>query len=522
MASQAELVEKVLEAIDEQKLSKKDQRIFQKMDVGVVHQGTKIVLPVDPTKMTKRTAVSCLERQIKEEEEAIAIHEEVDTYPLDGAFAFMKVLQARYGWATAIPKKTFFGKQPPTMVTLEIGFGKTTQIIWGYFKIPGIDGELCTSATQKDGRHIFVIKGEVLKKHQPEVKEIADQIREYIKHGSVYKGKAIQLKTTSSGAFDASTPPTFLDTDRIKVDELIFSKEVMEQVETNLFTPIEKTEACRELGIPLKRSILFEGPFGTGKTLTAAVTSKLCEENGWTYIYLDRVNAISQAMIFAKQYAPAVVFAEDIDRIVSGGRSIKVDDILNNIDGVNSKNQEIINIFTTNEVEKIEKAMLRPGRLDAIISIQPPDEEAAIRLMHLYSRGLLKKNESLDEAAKELAGQIPATIREAVERAKLYALSRLNKGEKLTKLISSDIAAAARGMKRHLELLHGQQIEELSDNEKLGAALAKCVSDQTNKSIKTADTYDWMSETHDYTSETNSTVSSSAELIEQIHKKVHG
>src|SRR5262249_9702485 len=112
------------------------------------------------------------------------------------------------------------------------------------------------------------------------------------------------------------------------------------------------------------------------KTLTAYVTAKKSSSNNWTFIYLDRVAGLHEAFRFAKQYAPSVIFAEDIDRAVNGDdRTTDIDDVLNTIDGIESKGGEIITILTTNHVDQINRAMLRPGRLDAVISIQAPDAE---------------------------------------------------------------------------------------------------------------------------------------------------
>ncbi len=129
-----------------------------------------------------------------------------------------------------------------------------------------------------------------------------------------------------------------------------------------------------------------------------------------------------------------------------------MDDILNQIDGVDSKSQELIVILTTNYVENIDKAMLRPGRLDAVISVLPPDAKAAQKLVRLYARGLVAEQENLDEVGVELNGQIPAVIREVVEKSKLAALRHLEFDSDLA-LTSSDLLVAAKGMKRHLELM---------------------------------------------------------------------
>lgn len=434
-------------------VNKKLQNRFKNITVGVENKGSKIILPDDPHKMRVNEAITTLKSIQKAEETEVSIHEEINAYPLDGAFAFMQVLQQAYGWATAVPTPGFFGPTPPVMVNLEVGFGEHKQVIWGDFEIPNITGKLKTGATTTDdGRYIFCLRGTVLKKDQDQVKLIADAVRKYVLEGSVYKGKAIRLRTDSDGSFNPEKAPAFMDLSNVNVDELVYSDSIMEQVETNLFTPIKHTEVCRKHQVPLKRTILLEGPYGTGKTMAANVTAKHAEANGWTFIYLDRVQSLDEAVIFARQYAPAVVFSEDIDRVMTGGRSIKVDDILNNVDGVDSKNAEVICVLTTNHVEKIEKAMLRPGRFDAIINILPPDAEAAKKLMIQYGRGLLNEA-NLEEAGEELAGQIPAVIREAVERAKLYAIKRTEIADEEVTLTGADVAAAARAMKHHLDLL---------------------------------------------------------------------
>lgn len=456
---------------------------FGHTDVIVQYAGTKIVLPNDPAEMTLDEAMDCLKRIKKQDETVVAVHEEVDTYPLDGAHALMQVLRQIYGWANAVPTPSFWGPQPPTMVNMEVGFGQNIQVIWGRFDVPGIDGYISTGATMKNGRYIFVINGEVKQKEKKVVKRIADAVREYVRSNSVYKGKAVRLRTNPDGEFDAENAPVFMDLSKVNVEELVFSKDVEEQIRTNLFAPIMYTDMCRKHKIPLKRGVLLEGPYGTGKTLTAYVCAYLAQKHGWTFIYLDRVTALDEALVFARQYAPAVVFAEDIDRTTAGERTTEVDDVLNNIDGIDSKGMDIITILTSNHADTINKAMLRPGRLDAIIHVAPPDMEAVRKLIRLYARDLVDANENLDEAATELAGQIPAVVREAVERSKLHAIHRAVGRDEGLRLTGSDLAGAARGMRRHLELLQDKKEKQPSSAEQIGLALEQVVRESLNKSV---------------------------------------
>lgn len=445
--------------------------------------GVKFILP---EAMDYDTAIEVLQRKKTEEETKVGIYEEVDAYPLDGAFMLMKVLAGRYGWASPVPTPGFFKDTPPTMANLEVGYGENTQVIWGSFAMPGIEGSLSTGAGRKDGRLIFIIQGQVKKKHQNEVLEIAAEVRRRIREESVYKGAAIRLQTDEDGELDAMDAPKFLDLTRVNEEELVLPTEIEEQVRTSLFTPVEHTERCRQFGIPLKRGVLLEGKYGTGKTLTAYVTAKKCVANGWTFIYLDRVSGLDEALRFARQYSPSVIFAEDIDRVVAGeDRTVDIDDVLNSIDGIESKGSEIITILTTNHVDRINRAMLRPGRLDAVISITAPDAKAAERLLRLYGRDSIARSEDLTLAGVELGGQIPAVIREVVERSKLFAISRNNGDDEKLSITSADLVRAAKQMKHHLRLMSGNEVVPATIEHEIGAGFTKLFRESVGKGDKT-------------------------------------
>src|ERR1700722_3895311 len=211
----------------------------KKKNTDIEHSGSKITLPAEPKYMKYDEAIAVLQRKMQQDEMVVSIHEEVDAFPLDGAHAFMQVLRVRYGWADAVPTPGFFGSSPPTTVSLEVGVNKSIQVIWGSFKIPGIDGTLETSVQRKDGgRLIFLISGSVKQKQKEEVAAIAQATREYLKTHSVYRGKAILLKTQDDGSFSPTVPPTFLDLSKVNEAELIFPTDTQEQVQTSLFTPI--------------------------------------------------------------------------------------------------------------------------------------------------------------------------------------------------------------------------------------------------------------------------------------------
>jgi len=211
-----------------------------------------------------------------------------------------------------------------------------------------------------------------------------------------------------------------------------------------------------------------------GKTLLAYVVAQKATAQGWTYLYAN-VRQLAQAIEFALLYEPCVIFAEDVDQIVgTQDRDQGVNEVLNTIDGVNVKGREVMVILTTNHVDKINQAMLRWGRLDTVISIPPPDAEAATKLVELYSRGQLAWGTDLSEVGTDLAGQIPAMIREVVERAKLGAIVR-GQGQP-GPITAHDLRVAARGMKRHLSLLTPKLQDKRSDSEKAAQIVADALT----------------------------------------------
>lgn len=441
--------------------------------VEVVNQGERIILP---ERMTLDQAIQALQLQKEQQEEIVAIQEVIDTYPSDGAHALMLALQKKYGWTRLIPTPDFFGPIPPTMVGVAVSATETVQVPWGRMQVPGIDGFLETDTRRENGRLVFVLGGQVKRKHEKEVKEIADLTRQFARTHSIYRGKAIRVNFSSPHPQIPAPEPKFMDLSNVREEDLVFPRNVERAIRASIWNPIEKANLCRreDIRVPLKRGVLLAGPYGVGKTLAANVTAKKAERNGWTFIYAD-VEELEDAVRFALQYGPAVIFAEDLDRIVGPDRTDKVNDILNIVDGIESKNAELLIVLTTNHVEEIHPAMLRPGRLDAVIRVNPPDADAAVRLVRLYGRGLIDENEDLSEVGRALAGQIPAVIREAVERAKLYQMSEMQEGDEL-RLTASALLGAAEDMAEQLQLLQPKAKDPRSDLEKLGDIIGKRIA----------------------------------------------
>lgn len=441
--------------------------VWDNLDVPIQHHGRAITLPGEPEEMPTEKAIEALQRKLEDENQEYEVHEVIDAYPHDGAVAFVRAMTKLYGWASPQTVMTFFGPRPPQMLSVKIGLNPedVIQCPVGQFKLPNVEEPVNTTFhTDSKGRPIFLIHGTFRKKDRHVLLELANETRRFVKEQSIYKGKAIRLGVDDDGDINMEEPPAFLDVRNIQEGDLMFDQGVQDQIDTNMLVPIKNTALCRQYGIPLKRGILLEGPYGIGKSLVGRLTAAICERNEWTFVLLDKVQGLRVALEFANRYAPAVVFAEDIDRIAEH-RDDKTNDLINTIDGVVAKTSEVMTVLTTNFVEKLDRVILRPGRFDAVISIRAPGPETVQRLIRHYAGGLLAGTEDLKGAGEALAGQIPATIRECVERAKLGMIGRGG-----TLLVDHDLVVAADTMKNHLALLN-REVKQITPAEKLADSL---------------------------------------------------
>lgn len=421
---------------------------------SIVHHGEKLILP---EKMNLDGAIDLLQRRKKYMDEEVTVAEMFDVFPLDGAHAFDIVLTRKYGWTPAEATPGFFGPQPPKMISVEVGPGKVKQVPWGRFSLPGINGTVNCGAAMKDGRVVFALNSTIKRNDEGAIRELFAELRSELAKNSIYRGKAIKIRFRDENGNKLPMPePKFMATDDVDEKMLVYPTSVQAAIETNLFTPIQRVADIKANGIPVKRGILLGGTFGTGKTLAAKVASKLAVQAGVTYLYVPRADELADAIEFAKLYQdPAcVVFCEDIDRVTSGERSTSMDDILNIIDGIDTKSSNILVVLTTNDLTSINPAMLRPGRLDAVIDVLPPDAEAVQRLLRVYGGESIAPETDLTDAGALLDGAIPAVIAEVVKRAKLAQLRRQAPGEKVQQLSSEALAEAALTIQAQVKLLY--------------------------------------------------------------------
>ena len=179
--------------------------------------------------------------------------------------------------------------------------------------------------------------------------------------------------------------------------------------------PTRHSEAFKQLGISPPAGVLLYGPPGCSKTMLARAVATESEMNFVSVkgpeLFSKWVGESEQAIrdLFrkARQAAPCIVFFDEVDAVGSdrGQSGAGVSDrvlaqLLTELDGVSSINQVVL-IAATNRPEALDAALIRPGRLDRLVHVGLPDQEAREQIWTAY---LSKVSHDLtDDAAKVLA-----------------------------------------------------------------------------------------------------------------------
>jgi len=412
---------------------------------AVTREGNKIIIP---EWMNYRDAASTILQHDKAMEEEIQTLVEYEGHPNDCLVAFYQSLKDSFGELLGKSVETFFGTIPGKSISVAVDYNETVLVPIGESQIPGLPITMKVQPVFDEDhesggmlRVVFTYR----RKFDPLVKRIEAMSKERLKNSSIFKGKAFDSKFN------------FMNVRNFDETRVVYSAVERTQIDANILSPITRTQQWLHNGSSLKRGVLLHGPYGTGKTLTARVTAKRCLENGWTFINVLPGDDIVRCLRFAARYQPSVVFFEDIDSTTGSDRTDRVNEILNTIDGVLSKDTQVVTVLTTNHIESVNRAMLRPGRLDSVIKLGELDKEAVVELLRACSRNAAGESILEGELDEEpiwdaSRGYVPAFIVESVVKAKAYALARNGHGE--LKITSKDIENALRELRPQWDLMN--------------------------------------------------------------------
>ena len=163
-------------------------------------------------------------------------------------------------------------------------------------------------------------------------------------------------------------------------------------LERNVKGFIEQRERLQELGMSVKKGLLFHGPPGTGKTHTIHYLASMLSEHTTLLITAEQMGLLDEYMQLARFLQPAMVVIEDVDLIARARTSMRspceesmLNKLLNEMDGLR-EDAALLFVLTTNRPQDLEAALAsRPGRVDQAIEFPLPDDAGRRKLVQLYA-----------------------------------------------------------------------------------------------------------------------------------------
>ncbi len=206
---------------------------------------------------------------------------------------------------------------------------------------------------------------------------------------------------------------------------------------------LRRPERYERIGATTPRGVLLYGPPGTGKTLLARAVageasvpffSLAASEFVEMYVGVgaSRVRDLFQQ---AKKAAPAIVFIDELDAIgrargpsgrpgANDEREQTLNQILTELDGFTGDDRVIV-LAATNRPEILDPALLRAGRFDRRVAVNPPDRAGRLAILRVHTRGVrLAPDADLDRTAAATPGMVGADLRNLVNEAALTAVRR--------------------------------------------------------------------------------------------------
>jgi len=219
-------------------------------------------------------------------------------------------------------------------------------------------------------------------------------------------------------------------------------RQVMEIKEV-IELPIKHPELFESLGVAQPKGVLLYGPPGTGKTLLARAVA---HHTDCTFIRVSGAELVQkyigegsrmvrELFVMAREASPSIIFMDEIDSIGQsrgggggggGGGDSEVQrtmlELLNQLDGFEPA-QNIKVIMATNRIDILDRALLRPGRIDRKIEFPNPNVENRVSIIRIHSRKMnLLRNIDLKTVAEKMINASGAECKAVCTEAGMFAL----------------------------------------------------------------------------------------------------
>ncbi|CAD0114281.1 unnamed protein product [Aureobasidium uvarum] len=230
----------------------------------------------------------------------------------------------------------------------------------------------------------------------------------------------------------------FLETPKVLWSDIGGSGDVKKTLNEVVEWPLKFEHHMQALSLTPQKGILFYGPPGCSKTLTAKAVAT---ESGLNFIAVkgaeltsmyvgESERSVREVFRKARAAAPSIIFFDEIDSIgserdSSGTKGLNVlTTLLNEMDGIESLKGVLV-LAATNKPEVLDPALLRPGRFDSLIYISPPSQSARKEILRIRTSNVpLSDDVDIDDLAVRTDGFSGAEIVEICLNACRAAMRR--------------------------------------------------------------------------------------------------
>ncbi|WVN86229.1 uncharacterized protein L203_101390 [Cryptococcus depauperatus CBS 7841] len=246
----------------------------------------------------------------------------------------------------------------------------------------------------------------------------------------------IDINTTMPSIRPSAMREVFVETPAVRWSDIGGQQEVKQKLKECIEWPLTHQETFKRLGVEAPRGVLLYGPPGCSKTMTAKA---LATESGINFLAVkgpellnkyvgESERAVREIFRKARAASPSIIFFDEIDALGSArsndaAHSGVLTSLLNEMDGVEELSGVTV-VAATNRPDMLDAALMRPGRLDRILYVGPPDLETRMEILRIKLATMaVEEGVDVEELARITRGCSGAEVVSICQDAALAAMN---------------------------------------------------------------------------------------------------